>query len=135
MKVTCYTDGSCRFNPHGEMGYAYIIEIEDQPVIKYTGYEPEKYGNTSVLAEYKALEALLLKLIESKLTGAEILINTDSNLIYRQFNHGAKPRKGFYVETGFEVYRLAKRFCNLRIVWISRDQNTEADALASHYYH
>jgi ribonuclease HI len=131
MKVTCYTDGSCRFNPHGEMSYAYIIELPDQPVIKFAAYEPENHGNTSVLAEYKAFEFLLLRLIQENLVGAEVIVNTDCNLIYRQFNHGAKPRQGFYVTTAFEVARLVKRFKNIRIVWISRDENTEAHCLAS----
>ena len=133
MKVTCFTDGSCRFNPHGEMGYAYIIEIPDKPVIRHTASEPEKYGNSSVLAEYKALESLLLRLIEEGLTDAEILVNTDCNLIYRQFNHGTKPRKGFYLQTGIEVTRIAKRFRNLKINWISRNDNIEADAGATNY--
>lgn len=133
MKVTCYTDGSCRFNPHGEMGYAYIIEIPDKPVIKYCFSEPEQFGNTSVVAEYKALESLLLRLIEEGLADAEIEVNTDCNLIYRQFNYGAKPRKGFYLHTALDVARIIKRFKNLRIKWISRDENVEADALASRY--
>ena len=134
MIVTCYTDGSCRINPHGEMGYAYIIEVPDKPVIKYSTSVPKKYGNTSVLAEYKALEALLLRLIEEGLTDAEIVVNTDCLLISRQFNDGAKPRKGYYLPTGLEVVRIAKRFRNLTINWISRNDNLEADALASSYY-
>lgn len=134
MQITCFTDGSCRNNPHGEMGVAYIIEIPEKPVIKHSEFIPEKYGNTSVVAEYKALEALFLKLIEMKLTQAEIVINTDCNLIYRQFNLGAKPREGYYLETAFEVARLRKRFFNLTINWISRDENIEADALACEYY-
>jgi ribonuclease HI len=131
MKVTCYTDGSCRINPNGEMGYAYIIEPEDQPVIKFARFDPEKIGNSSILAEYKALEMLLLKLIELNLSSAEIVINTDCQLIHRQFNHGARFLKGFYLQTAFEVVRLVKRFNDLKINWISRDENTEADALAS----
>jgi ribonuclease HI len=134
MQITCFTDGSCRYNPHGEMGLGFVIEIPDKPVIKYAEFIPEKYGNSSVVAEYKALEALLLKLIEMKQTGTEIVINTDCDLIYKQFNRGAKPRHGFYLETAFEVARLYKRFFNLTINWISRDENIEADTLASGYY-
>jgi ribonuclease HI len=112
------------------MSYAYVIQFPDKPAIKYAMYEKENFGNTSVLAEYKAFEMLLTKLIELGLTGADIEINTDCNLIYRQFNYGAKPRKGFYVKTGFEVARLVKRFKKLKINWISRDENTEAHYLA-----
>jgi ribonuclease HI len=133
MKINCFIDGSCRINPHGEMGYAYIIEMSEKPVLKHNVAEPAKYGNTSVLAEYKALECLLLRLIEDGLTQEEIIVNTDSMIIYRQFNHGSKPRKGFYVQTGFEVARISKRFKNLKINWISRNDNIEADALASCY--
>jgi ribonuclease HI len=115
------------------MGYAYIIEMPDKPVIRYSIAEPAQHGNTSVVAEYKALESLLLRLIEEGLTDAEIEVNTDCILIHRQFNYGAKPRKGFYRDTGFEVARLAKRFKNLQIKWISRNDNVEADALASAY--
>ncbi len=133
MKITCFTDGSCRINPHGEMSYAYIIELPDNTLIKGGDMVEERFGNTSVVAEYKALELLFLRLIEEDLIKSEIIVNTDCQLIHRQFNFGAKPRKGFYLNTAFEVARLYKRFTNLKVNWISRDNNNEAHNLASEY--
>lgn len=132
--ITCYIDGSCRYNPHGEMGFSFIIELTDLETIKFNDSIPARFGNSSVAAEYKALEMLLIKLIELKVVNEEIIINTDCTLIYRQFNHEVKNRKGYYLELAFEVARLAKRFRHLKINWIPRNENVEADVLASRYY-
>lgn len=133
QKIICFTDGSIRYNPHGEMGYGYIIDIPDMEVIKYAGHVPEKQGNSSNLAEYIGLEALLLRLIELKLATEEVIVYTDSDLIYKQINRGVPIRHGFYKQKAYEVRRLLKRFKNLKIEWISRSANSEADALASEY--
>ena len=134
MKITCNIDGSCRINPHGEIGYAYIINFENEETIEYCNSEPSKHGNTSVVAEYKAMNALLEKLIELKLCEATIEIRSDSMLIYRQFIGNMKRKKGFYIPFSKETDRLLKRFNNLEVIWVSRDENREADALAACYY-
>jgi ribonuclease HI len=115
------------------MSYAYIIELPDNTLIKGGDRVEDRFGNSSVVAEYKAFESLLLRLIEEDHTKSEIIVNTDCQLIYRQFNFGAKPRNGFYLQTAFEVARLYKRFTNLKINWISRDENNEAHNLAEEY--
>jgi ribonuclease HI len=132
--IICNVDGSCRINPHGEIGYAYIINFESDEPIEYFNSEPSKYGNTSVVAEYKAFNALLEKLIELNLCKAEIEIRTDSMMLYRQFMGYMKARKGHYLPFSKEASRLMKRFFALNVIWVSRDENQDADDLAASYY-
>lgn len=132
--IICNVDGSCRINPHGEIGYAYIITFESGEVIEYFTSEPSKFGNTSVVAEYKAFNALLEKLIELNLCRDEIEVRTDSMMLHRQFTGTMKAKKGHYLPFSKEASRLYKRFFALKVSWVSRDENTEADNLAAKYY-
>jgi ribonuclease HI len=133
-KITCYTDGSCQYNPHGAMGFGYVIELPNSEIIKFSGDEDEKHGNSNNVAEYKALILLLERLIELNLTTEEILINTDCKLIHNQFMNRGRSRRGFYLPFTFDAARLVKRFRNLKISWIPREENQEADYLSSIYY-
>lgn len=133
-KITCYTDGSCQYNPHGAMGFGYVIELPDSEIIKFSGDEDEKHGNSNNVAEYKALIMLLERLIELNLTTEEIVINTDCNLIFNQFMRRGKAKRGLYLPFTFDAARLVKRFRNLEISLIPREENQEADYLSSIYY-
>lgn len=132
--IKCFIHGSCRFNPNGEMGYAYIINFSDGKVLEWKTVEENKIGNTSIVADYKALNSLLEKLIELKFTKEEIIILTDSTMINRQFNGYMKKSSGYYLKYSVEADRLWKRFFNVKVNWLPKSQNLDATLLASSYY-
>lgn len=134
--IEVWFDGSCMpVNPGGVMGWGWHSTGPGWPR-SGRGEVPASPGNTNNLAEYLALEAALLFLIEAALTAAPIVIRGDSQLVIRQMFGGPpkgrrwKIRAGVYAEKAREVKALLQKFTNVRGEWVPREKNTRADALS-----
>ena len=80
-------------------------------------------------AEYSALVAALNELLRRGLT-KDVTIRSDSKLLVNQMIGKWKRKKGGYLEKYEEASELAKKFERLTLVWIPREDNSEADLLS-----
>lgn len=146
IEVECWIDGGCNPNP-GPAGIGYIIKnkINNNLIIE----EYKSIGRaTNNIAEYNALILCINKIEEINSNGIKIshaLINTDSELIYRQltcFKCGKQNCKG---KSLYRTRNKALKTLNMkakeliinstidyRLRQIPRELNGDADSLATH---
>lgn len=120
-----YIDGASRGNP-GPSAYAYVLKAP-------TG---EKYVGSSYIgistnnrAEYMALINALVR--AKKLGCKKLIVYSDSQLLARQLN-GEYAVRDVELKILYQKAKLLmKDFDSVKIVHVARDENVEADALAS----
>jgi probable phosphoglycerate mutase len=126
VKVVVEADGGARGNP-GPAGFGAVVRDLDGAVLA------SRYGylgvTTNNVAEYNGLIAGLTA--ASELGATEVEIRMDSKLIIEQMagrwqikNSGLRPLAA-------QAAALGSSFDAVSYVWIPRDQNREADALAN----
>jgi ribonuclease HI len=143
-EIQVYFDGLCQpYNPGGIACYAFIIlakkehEREQQ---QYSGYglavEPFGDNATNNVAEYtgiiKALEWLLEK--NNYNNNQKIIIRGDSQLVINQIKGKYKVRAVKIIPLYQKVKSLLSKFKDIKIEWIPRDNNKEADKLSNKAY-
>jgi len=121
-----YTDGAARGNP-GPAGAGFVLYAPGGKALA-NGSIPLGHATNNV-AEYRALIA---GLHEASARGIKHLhARTDSELICRQLN-GQYRVKSDSIRQFYEwARRLMQRFESIEIQHVPRDQNAEADRLAS----
>ena len=125
--VIIYTDGGARNNP-GPAGAGVVIQDGTKKI------ELKKFlGNqTNNWAEY---EAIILALSEAKkrgLSGREIEIRMDSELIQRQLTNAYQVKEESLWPQYIKVHNLlVAHFPHITFVHIPRAQNAEADRLVN----
>lgn len=141
MKIKCFFDGACEpVNPGGYASYGAVIFIDEDRVweeaklfVPKKGRERETSNN---VAEYSAFTCILEKLISMKLNKEKIEIFGDSGLVIYQNSidprYGKKwqIKGGFYVPIARKAQKLLKKFPNITLTWIPRDENSIADELS-----
>lgn len=129
MSICCYIDGSARPNP-GKGGIGIAIRGEGWD---YTLSEPiPKDKVTNNFAEYFALVRALSELMKNNLTRHDIQILTDSLMLADQMSGNKEVDKGGqYVELHSRAKLLARYFSSLKFTYIPREENGEANLLAS----
>jgi len=123
---TAFTDGACSGNP-GPMGIGGIIYCGDEIVSTFS--IPSGQG-TNNDAEYNAI----IKALEiiKELKPDSFTLCSDSELAVYQINGWYKINKLNLSKLNAKVQKLLKEInCDHKVMWISRTQNEEADALAS----
>lgn len=118
-------DGTCRSNPHGEMGVAYIIEFQNGESEVHQEFIDSKRGNTMITAEYIALNKVLDRLIDLKLTQNDIQVHTTSSMILMHVLGHFKPSNGYYVREALATSKKLKRFIKLNVTKVTRKDNIE----------
>lgn len=121
------TDGACTSNP-GEMGIGAFIR-SDQKIIEFITQKLDKGSNNE--AEYWAVYYALVA--AKKRAATNVTVRSDSQLIVNQLNGDYKVKS----ESLFKIHDKIKRmvqdhFEKVEFVWVPREQNKFADALASH---
>ncbi len=121
-KLTIYIDGASSGNP-GPAGIGLVFldgsKIERN---KFIGYK------TNNQAEY---EAFLFSLSEAlKLNKRDVVIRTDSELLYRQIRGEYKVKDDKLKRLYKRAQSLIKRFEGFRIELVPREANRRADFLA-----
>lgn len=122
-----HTDGGCWPNPGGPTGIGFVLTNPDGKVAYEEGRSVPKATNN--VAEYQALiEGLKMAQVFEVPT---LKILSDSQLLvfqmqgkYRVKNPGLRLLHG-------EATTLARSFRAVVYVWIPREENTRADALAA----
>ena len=130
--IEVYIDGACSGNP-GPAGIGvYILKstsnYEWQPIYELSQSIGEATNN---IAEWKALiEALKYLASQERFIDEEIVIHSDSQLVVKQANNEWKIKDPKLKPLKAEVDQLLQNFNNIRIEYISRDKNWDADRLA-----
>jgi ribonuclease HI len=125
-KVIIFTDGAARGNP-GPAAIGAIIQDESGHALARIS---RRLGiTTNNQAEYQAVIAGLEKAIG--LGAKHVLLKSDSELVVKQIN-GKYRIKNTTLRPLYQiVVKLAGRLKSLTVSYISRNQNSEADALAN----
>jgi len=126
MRLTIYTDGACKGNP-GPAAIGVVVKDDSQKEVarisEYIGYA------TNNKAEYRAVIAALDKAM--KLEADELVLYIDSELVVRQLNGRYKVKSCSILPLYTKANELLKGFKKVSIIHVNREQNTEADMLAS----
>lgn len=120
-------DGGSRGNPGPAGSGAVVINADSGEVIleiaKFIGIA------TNNVAEYLALKAGLEGAIEIN-PAARILVRMDSKLVIEQMSGAWKIKHPDMIQLASEVQKIAKGH-EIKWMWIPREQNSRADALAN----
>ena len=121
-----FTDGACRGNP-GPAGVGVVIFNETGEVVKTISHSIGQATNN--IAEYTALiyalqEALVLK-------ATRVKIHTDSELMYCQLNGEYKIKNEKLKILFDQAQHLKEGFEHFEMKLVPREENHEADRLAS----
>jgi ribonuclease HI len=144
-EIQVYFDGLCQpYNPGGIACYAFVILAkkghEQKQQQQYSEYglaaEPFSDNATNNVAEYtgiiKALEWLLEK--DNYNNNQKIIVRGDSQLVISQLNGKYKVRAVKIIPLYQKAKSLLSKFKDIKIEWIPRDNNKEADKLSNKAY-
>jgi ribonuclease HI len=141
--IQVYFDGLCQpYNPGGIACYAFIVKQLPQQQTICTEYglaaaEPFTDNASNNVAEYtavmKGLEWLLVNRPESCRTET-VVVKGDSQLVIYQIIGKYKVKAIRIILLHQRVLSLISRFKNIKIEWIPREQNKEADRLSYEAY-
>ena len=132
-----FFDGLCEpVNPGGVATYGYAIYVDGRRIAAdcgVVGSGMEGRDVTNNVAEYSALIAGLRRLLElGWREGVEI--RGDSQLVIRQLQGVYAVRSPRIAPLYEEAKRLLSEFADVRLVWIPRELNREADELSRKCY-
>jgi ribonuclease HI len=135
--IEVYFDGLCQpVNPGGIACYAYVVKQDGKTVqINYgIAGKPFSSESTNNVAEYTALVKALEWLIMNKFTTQTVVVKTDSQLVVNQLEGNYKIKAKRIVPLFREVLLLRSKFSDIKIEWVPREQNKEADRLTNIAY-
>ena len=131
-EILCWFDGACGpKNPSGYMGWGAIVQYYDRCEYGYDGRDKND-RNTNNVAEYNGL-LMILKMIK-KVKGMIIVIRGDSNMVVNQMNNDWRIKEGMYKYDAIDAMnklREIKKYNKVRLEWIPREENTDADELSN----
>jgi len=132
--IIAYFDGATEpVNPSGAMGMGVIILENDVVIKEYSYYIPAKKENTNNSAEYMSFIRILKWIKETNISNRKIEIFGDSMLVIKQMNNEWGINGGAYAKYYFMAKDLlfeCKKYNDVVIKWIPRDQNQLADDLS-----
>ena len=123
--IEIYIDGAARGNP-GESGIGVLIKESDRNRREIKKYLGTKTNNQ---AEYTALITALES--AQDLRDKPIRVFTDSMLVANQINGLWKVKHSEIIPLNNRAKELFKKYSNITIEHIPREQNSEADRLAN----
>lgn len=129
-----YFDGLCEpKNPGGVATYGLVIQKNGATIFEDCGLaeaEPWSDEASNNVAEYSAVIRALEWLDENKHYDSAVVIRGDSELIISQLNGKYKVKSLRIVELHHKAKKLLSKFKNLRVEWVDRSLNEEADRLS-----
>jgi ribonuclease HI len=126
--VRGWFDGACWPNPGGHCGYGALVKRHDVPILSKAVYMGHGAHLSHEIAEYAGAIEVLRFLLSAGIGSATVY--GDSRMVIQQLNGLISPRHGAYVRHYHEARALRVQLPSVRLVWISRGLNTEADALS-----
>jgi len=129
-----YFDGLCEpKNPGGVATYGLLVRNEGKTVFEDSGLafaKPWTGEASNNVAEYSAAIHALEWLKKNGLQHSSIVLKGDSRLIINQLKGKFKVKAPRIVELHRRASRLLSEFSNLRLEWVDRSKNSEADRLS-----
>lgn len=135
--IEVYFDGLCQpVNPGGIACYAFVVKSNGKTLHSDYGVagEPFSPDSTNNVAEYTALAKALEWLVANNLTSDKVVINSDSQLVVNQLQGNYKVKGKRIIPLYKQVLLLKKKFSDVEIRWVPREQNREADRLTNIAY-
>jgi ribonuclease HI len=128
--VEVHFDGSCQPPHRGVAGYGFVIRGEG---LDYSerGLAAPPYSETSTnnVAEYVGAIRALEHLRATEFRGQVVLLG-DSELVIKQLNGEYEVRSEHLKAYHHRLKTLLESFREVRIEWVPREQNEEADVLS-----
>jgi ribonuclease HI len=135
--IEAYFDGLCLpKNPGGIACFAFVVKKDGKLLHSGRGVaaEPLSEKATNNVAEYTALIRALEWLYENGYASSKILVRGDSQLVVKQMAGEFKVKNRQIIPLFQKAAVLRKKFSDLTISWVPREQNSEADSLSERAY-
>jgi ribonuclease HI len=133
-KIVVNFDGLCEpKNPGGVATYGIVVREGERKIHEESGLayaKPWTDEASNNVAEYSALIHALEWLETNGYRDSEILIRGDSKLIINQLNGKFKVKAPRIVELFHRARELSTHFRNVKVEWVDRSLNKEADLLS-----
>lgn len=127
--IEAWFDGAVEpVNPGGHGGFGIVVKCNGRVIHSdsvYVGRWPELSNNCT---EYAGCIAVLRYFLREGIKQA--VVYGDADMIVKQINLQLKIRGGAYIPYFHEAYSLKRQLPEVKIVWIPREQNAEADELS-----
>jgi ribonuclease HI len=127
-------DGLCEpLNPGGVATYGIVIRKGEDVVFEDSGLafaKPWTKEATNNVAEYSAAIRALEWLTKNKLQDSPIVLRGDSRLIVNQLRGEFKVKAPGLKELHLRALKLLREFRKIKLEWIDRSRNAEADRLS-----
>lgn len=134
LPLYVYFDGLCEpRNPGGVATYGIVIQQGNETIHEESGLadaKPYSQDASNNVAEYSAIIRALEYLDKNSLTGSEIVLRGDSRLIINQLTGVYKVKSLRIIDLHHTAKKLIQKFKNLRMEWVNRELNQEADELS-----
>lgn len=138
MVLVVYFDGLCEpVNPGGVAAYGFVVYRDGERLHAGRGVAGAGYlGSeaTNNVAEYTALVKALEWLVENGFAGEELVVRGDSQLVIKQLKGEYAVRSSRITPLYARVKELLRFFPSVRLEWVPRELNAEADALSREAY-
>jgi ribonuclease HI len=135
--VEVYFDGLCLpKNPGGIACYAYLILKDGKEIRRDFGLAVEplsEYASNNV-AEYTALIKALEWLDANGYHSHRVEVRGDSQLVVNQMNGEYRIKNKNIVPLFQKAAMLRKKFGEISIAWVPREENKDADKLSEKAY-
>lgn len=129
-----YFDGLCEpKNPGGVATYGIVIRQGSESIYEESGLadaEPYSDEASNNVAEYSAIIHALEWLEKNDHLESEVVLRGDSKLIINQLTGVYKVKSLRIIELHHAAKKLLQKFTSLRLEWVNRELNQEADRLS-----
>ncbi|MEW5933448.1 MAG: ribonuclease HI [Bacillota bacterium] len=135
MGIAVWADGLCEpVNPGGIACYGWVAYRDGRKLAEGWGVAAKGAEATNNVAEYRAVIEALEWLLAAGYRGEPVEVRSDSQLVVCQLTGEYAVRS----ERVRPLYRRARRllgqFRELRLRWVPREENEEADGLSRRAY-
>lgn len=133
--IEAYFDGLCDPNPGGVATYGFIIKRNGKKIDEGHGLAgtPKTPQATNNVAEYTGLIKALEWMRAHKIKD-EIVVRGDSDLVIKQVKGEYKVKSALLAPLHGRVKELLEELPELRLEWVQREQNADADRLTNLAY-
>lgn len=123
-------DGSCDPNPGGRCTFGFVAWRDGRKIHEAHGVAaPPGPGATNNVAEYTGL-IRALEWLRYEPRGESSLLRGDSELVLKQLKGQYKVRSPLLAPLYWRAKELLKELAPLRLEWVPRARNQDADRLA-----
>jgi ribonuclease HI len=132
--VYLYFDGLCEpKNPGGVATYGVAVWKGSEMIFEESGLaraKPWSNDASNNVAEYSAILRGLEWLLDHGYSNSKVVVRGDSRIVINQLNGTFKIKAPRLLELYHDAKALLTKFQNLKIEWVDRSRNSEADLLS-----